>query len=77
MKYWEKDLWVTPPNPSDYTTMSVRSRVRYNSILAPGPYAFLTAHPSPSAPVHSSQWPIMLRRHLDVPGYLDSITPLI
>ena len=75
-RYWEKDPWQAHPNPSTHSTYTIRIRVRFHSTMAPGASAFLNAHPSVTKSVHNTQWTIMLRRHLDVPVYEDSIAPL-
>ena len=75
--FWEESLWTPGTVITTLPIASVRRRARFNSILAPGSTAFLHAHPSSSSRVYSAQWSIMLRRHLDIPVYDDSVRPLI
>ena len=56
------------------------SRYIYSSLMTACPMrsdTFLSAYPSLTSTVHSTQWLVMLRRPLDVPVYEDSIRPLI
>lgn len=75
--FWEESLWTPVTVISTLPIASVRRRARFHSILAPGATAFLHAHPSSSSRIYSAQWSIMLRRHLDIPVYDDSVRPLI
>ena len=74
--YWQKDLRESFPNPADYSTATLRRRVRYKSLLAPGATSFLIAHPAAMSRVYNATWTTMPRRHLDAHVTQDSVSPL-
>ena len=74
--YWQTHLWDSFPSPSAHRAATIRKRVRYYSLLAPGATSFLTAHPAAASRIYNSTWSIMLRRHLDAAVTHDSISPL-
>lgn len=75
-RFWEKPLWQSSPDPRQHSAASIRRRVRFRSLLAPGATSFLTAHPAATSRIHNATWSTMLRRHLDAPITFDSISPL-
>ena len=74
--YWQKDLCESFPNPADHSTATLRRRVRYKYLLAPGATSFLIDHPAAMSRVHNAMWTTMLRRHLDAHITQDSVSPL-
>ena len=53
--YWDIAIWQKQPRPSAHGLSTMRRRVRYQSLMAPGASAFLNAHPSLTSVVRSPQ----------------------
>ena len=75
--FCKESIWTPGTVISTLLIASDRRRARFHSILAPGATVFLHAYWPSSSSVYSAQWSIMLRRHLYVSVYGDSVRPLI
>ena len=76
-QFWHEARWKATPRPRDHNTATVRRRIHFCSLVGTNAASFLTAHPSTSTTVHSTQWLVMIRRHFDLPVYEDTGNTLI
>eukprot|EP00177_Eucheuma_denticulatum_P002454 GFKZ01004408.1.p1 GENE.GFKZ01004408.1~~GFKZ01004408.1.p1 ORF type:complete len:305 (-),score=-3.19 GFKZ01004408.1:339-1253(-) len=70
---WRDEEWVRAPSPDQHTAAQVCDRIR-GLAFREGPGAlFLLAHPTLGSEIDAVHWRIMLRRHLGLPVYDDSL----
>eukprot|EP00177_Eucheuma_denticulatum_P003828 GFKZ01006916.1.p1 GENE.GFKZ01006916.1~~GFKZ01006916.1.p1 ORF type:complete len:203 (-),score=5.57 GFKZ01006916.1:72-680(-) len=70
---WRDEEWVRAPNPDQQTAVQVRDRIRGLTFRKGPGVSFLLAHPTIDSVIHAVHRRIMLRRHLGLPVYEDSL----